>query len=182
MESDPIEAYNWYRHAASYGSVESMLNIGLMLNRWTRSGEYFESNPDYRDKVEALFESISDAEKLGLTWIYTAARTVGLPVLRSLDIISLLHNPAPEADYETIEIACQQSAKLMLKLAAERRERGQIIFVHQPPPVFLGAQNLKELLRCEEQVMPIVDTSFCTAQPVTPKLDWPATLWICPDP
>ena len=159
-----------------------MLNIGLMLNRWTRSGEYFEANIDYREKVEALLESISDAEKLGLTWIYTAARTGGLPVLRNLDIISLLHDPAPEVGYEAIEIACQQSAKLVLELAAERRARGQIIFVQEPPPVFLGAQNLNELLRCQEQVMPIVDTSFCTAQPVTPRLDWPATLWICPDP
>ncbi len=182
MESDPAEAYNWYRQAASYGSVESMLNIGLLLNRWTQHGENFEANPDYRDKVEALLESIADAEKLGLTWIFTAARTGGLPVLRSLDIIGLLQNPAPGVGHEAIETACQQSAKLVLELAAERRARGQIIFTQEPPPVFLSAQNLNELLRCQEQVVPIVDTSFCAAQPVTPRLDWPATLWVCFDP
>ena len=182
MEFDPAEAYHWYRQAASYGSVESMLNIGLLLNRWTRSGEDFEANPNYRDKVEALLESIADAKELGLTWIFAAARTGGLPVLRSPHIVALLQNPSPGVGYEVIETACQQSAKLVLELAAERRARGQIIFAQEPPPVFLGAQNLNELLRCQEQVVPIVDTSFCAAQPVTPRLDWPATLWICPDP
>ena len=182
MESDPAEAYNWYRQAASYGSVDAMLNIGLLLNRWARSAEAFESNPDYRDKVEALLESIADAEELGLTWIVTAARTGGLPVLRGRTIVGLLQNPAPGVGSEVIETACQQSAKLVLELAAERRARGQIIFAQEPPPVFLGARNLNELLPCQEQVAPIIDTSFCAAQPVTPRLDWPATLWICVDP
>ncbi len=181
-ESDPAEAYDWYRQAASYGSVNAMIKIGLLLNRWNRSAQRFGSDPGDRDKVEALLESIADAEELGLTWIIAAARIGGLPVLRSYDVIGMLRGPVPEVRSEVTETACRQSVKLMLKLAGERRARGQVIFTQKPPPVFIGEPNLNELLPCQEQVAPIIDTSSCAAQPVTPRPDWPATLWICLNP
>ena len=181
-ESDPAEAYSWYRQAASYGSVNAMIKIGLLLNRWNRPGLRFGSDPGDRDKVEALLESIVDAEELGLTWIIAAARIGGLPVLRSHDVVVLLQTPVPGSGSEVIETACRQSARLILKLAGERRARGQVIFAQQPPPVFIGELNLNELLPCQEQVAPIVDTSSCAAQPVMHRPDWPALLWVCLDP
>jgi TPR repeat protein len=181
-ESDPAEAYSWYRQAASYGSVNAMIKIGFLLNRWNQLGLRFGSDPGDRDKAEALLESIVDAEELGLTWIIAAARIGGLPVLRSYDVIVLLQTPVPGAGSEIIETACRQSAKLMLKLAGERRARGQVIFTRQPPPVFIGELNLNELLPCQEQVAPIVNTSSCAAQPVMHRPDWPATLWVCLNP
>lgn len=182
VESDPAEAYRWYRQAASNGSVAAIINIGLLLTRWNPSAQRFGSDPGYRHKVEALLESIADAEELGLTWIVAAARIGGLPVLRGRNVIDLLQSQVPGVGAEVIETACQQSAKLMLKLAGERRTRGQVIFTQEPPPVFIGELNLNELLPCQEQIAPIVDTSSCAAQPVMPRPDWPTTLWICLDP
>lgn len=182
LRSDPADAMDWFRQAASFGSVEAMISIGFLLSTWNASTQAFDADPDYRDKVQAELDVIPHPERESLAWLLTAATSGGLPIMRPGGLALLIPNRAARLGDSDTQKACERSQSLLIELAAERRARGEIVFTVEPPPVFLGADSLDNILPCRYSMMQIIDTSACAAQPVTTRRSWPDKLWLCNTP
>ena len=94
----------------------------------------------------------------------------------------LIPNRAARLGDSDTQKACERSQSLLIELAAERRSRGEIVFTVEPPPVFLGADSLDNILPCGYSMTQIIDTSACSAQPVRTRRGWPDKLWVCSTP
>lgn len=175
----PPEAIEWYRQAASYGSVYAMFRLSELLQIFAnRQLDAFNSDPTYRARLTVLRNNNPLIDRDALAWAITGLLAGGLPVAQPELAQNIKKLSAGLGEYDTVR-ACDKASRLLLDLAAERRSHGRLVFSTEPPPLFVSVPNISDALPCEGSLLPIIDTSMCRAITVPGLINPNQTLWRC---
>jgi hypothetical protein len=179
IASDPLEAIEWYRQAATYGSVYAMLRLGDLLATFANPQlATFSTDPEYSVRLAQLREDSESLQQDALAWTITAVVAGGLPVLQR-DVVERLHSNTASLDPVAVINACNQAERLLLELATARRARGGSVFTMEPPEAFLSEGITRDAIPCDPPILPIVDTSNCKAHPLYAETGNKQLLWVC---
>jgi TPR repeat protein len=177
--NDPVEAIDWYRQAASYGSVYAMFRISELLQIFSnRERDVFNSDALYADRLNELRTNNPLMDRDALAWAITGVLAGGLPVAQPAIVDSITAMATILGEGGTVR-ACDKANRLLLDLAAERRSRDRLVFATAPPPLFVSAPNLRAAIPCEATAVPIIDSSACEAVSVPGLVNPNQTLWRC---
>jgi TPR repeat protein len=182
MNSDnnnPVEAIEWYRQAASYGSIYAMFRISELLQIFSNDQlDAFNSDPVYAARLQELRANKPFMDRDALAWSITGVLAGGLPAAQPATVDSINAMAAMLGEGGTVR-ACDKANRLLLDLAAERRSRDRLVFSTAPPPLFVSAPNVRSAIPCEATSIPIVDSSGCKAVSVPGLINPNQTLWRC---
>ena len=177
--NNPLEALEWYRQAASYGSVYAMFRISELLRIFAdRQLDAFSSDPLYAQRLAQLRNNNPLIERDALAWALTGILAGGLPVAQTANAENIGVMAAKLGTTRTAH-ACDKASRLLLELAAERRLRGRLVFSAEPPPLFVSTPRLSNALPCESFVIPIISTKNCKAVVLPVLINPNQTLWHC---
>jgi len=177
--ADPLEAIDWYRQAAGYGSVYAMFRISELFRIFANKElDAFNSDPVYAAKLATLREQNPLIERDSLAWAITAVLAGGLPVA-SNSAVANIKQMAAEAGETGTARACEKAMRLLLDLAAERRSLGRLVFATEPPALFVSVPTLDSAIPCGDYVEPVTDTSACKLLAVPGLVNPNQNLWLC---
>jgi hypothetical protein len=177
--NDPVEAIEWYRQAASYGSVYAMFRISELLQIFSnRQLDGFNSDPVYASRLLELRNNNPLIDRDALAWAITAILAGGLPVAQPAAVDNITAMATTLGEGGTVR-ACDKANRLLLDLAAERRSRDRLVFATEPPPLFVSTPNIRAAIPCEATAVPIIDSSACQAVSVPGLVNPNQTLWRC---
>ena len=177
--NNPLEALEWYRQAASYGSVYAMFRISELLQIFAnRQLDAFNSDSVYAERLAELRDNNPLIERDALAWSITGILAGGLPVAQPDAAKRIRRMAAKLGESRTIN-ACDKASRLLLDLAAERRSRDRLVFSIKPPPLFVSTPRLADALPCEEFAIPIIQTDSCKPISVPGLVNPNQTLWHC---
>ncbi len=177
--NNPLEALEWYRQAASYGSVYAMFRISELLRIFAdRQLDVFNSDPVYAERLAELRNNNPLIERDALAWALTGILAGGLPVAQA-DTAETIRLMAEQLGESRTINACDKATRLLLDLAAERRSRDRLVFSTEPPPLFISTPRLANALPCEQFAIPIISTESCKPVSVPGLVNPNQTLWHC---
>jgi len=175
---NPAEALEWYRQAASLGSVYAMFRLGELLDIFSDPQlDAFRSDSLYSVRINTLREENPLIRRDSLAWTLTALLAGGLPVAQA-DVLNRVERLSAELGETGTSRACDKAGRLLLDLAAERRMRGGLVFNIEPPRLFVSVPDLKSVLPCGS-LEPIITTDSCTVIPVPGLVNPNQKLWRC---
>ncbi len=181
MSSDntnPLETIEWYRQAASFGSVYAMFRISELLQIFgNRQLDAFSSDPAYLARLNELREQNPLIERDALAWAITGVLAGGLPVAQPDVADNIAAMAAALGEGGTVR-ACDKANRLLLDLAAERRAYDRLVFSTEPPPLFVSTPDIADAIPCTA-TLPIIDSSNCRAVAVPGLINPNQTLWRC---
>ena len=176
---DPSEAADWYRQAAFHGSVYAMLQMGSLMEFMGNPAlDDFNSTDEYLNQVQAVRDEVGNTQEEALAWTLAAVISGGEPVLdtSTARLIRGLEQSMPPGG---AELACRRASRILLELAAERRQRGIPTFNTARPPFFTSSVSLQETIPCEDPPQPMVETTDCARHPYQDENGQIMTLNIC---
>jgi len=179
VNNNPVDAIEWYRQAASYGSVYAMFRIGELLQVFSnRQLDIFSSDPVYASRLQELRTNNPLMDRDALAWAITGVLAGGLPMAQPATVENIAAMAAQLGEGGTVR-ACDKANRILLDLAAERRSRNRLVFSTTPPPLFVSVPDVRLALPCEASAMPIIDSSACAAVSVPGLVNPNQTLWRC---
>jgi len=175
---NPAEAIEWYRQAASLGSVYAMFRLGELLDIFSDPQlDNFRSDSLYSLRINTLREENPLIRRDALAWTMTALLAGGLPVAQD-DVGVRIKRLSDELGETGTSRACDKAGRLLLDLAAERRMRGGLVFSLEPPRLFVSVPDMKSILPCGS-LEPIISINDCDIVPVPGLVNPNQKLWRC---
>ena len=158
--TDPFGALDLFELAARQGSVNALLQIASLRETLAdvRPADYAQ-DPDYARNLRRVGGSNSERNLryLALVSALTAMRDGGPPVTDG-PLLQWVDNLADRLPPSRQKQACNQSFNDFLALSSARRTSGRPPVDVDPPPVFLGLNDLDEQLPCQDTISPIATT------------------------
>jgi len=177
---DPEAVIEWYRQAASLGSVYAMFRLSELLELFSDPLlADFNKGSLYAMRLEKLLAQEPLIRRDALAWSLTAVLAGGLPAAQN-DVATRVQRLSAELGAQGTNRACDKANRLLLDLAAERRSRGGLVFSTEPPELFVSLPTLDDVLPCEQALPPVIDTTGCDVVAVPGLVNPNQKLWHCP--
>jgi hypothetical protein len=175
---DPVIAVDWYRQAASHGSVYAILQIASLYDTFSNTAlDAFNSDEFYLSRLAELRGNSVSLEEDALAWSLAAIGAGGEAAVQD-GVAEWISRMTDNLDPGAVQRACRQSERKLLDIASEGRDRGQVSLSGNPPAVFVAPQGGAESLPCDD-LRPLVDTSRCEPHSIVDARRGPATLYVC---
>ncbi len=155
-KTNPAEAVDWYRKAASNGSLHAMNRLSMLYQRIGHGrADAPNVSDEYKEQIYALRDSDNSPEEMSFAWSVASGLAGGDPTAAS----AAGQRMARRFDEPARERACQLAQGLYDDMTNSRTQAGLGDFDRTPPPFILG---LSQDPVCPEFAdRQTVDTSSC---------------------
>ncbi len=175
---DPIVAIDWYKRAASHGSLYAIMQVASLYDTFSNTAlDAFNTDEYYLSRLSELREGSPSLGEDALAWSLAAIGAGGEPAVQD-GVAEWVNRMTDGMDPATIQRACRQSERNLLELAADGRARGSIALSGQPPAIFIS-RPATSALPCDDDIRPLVDTSLCVPHTIVDARRGEALLYVC---
>ncbi len=182
MQSNPVEALEWWDQAVINGSLYAMVRVSDLLNSLGDPAlQAFRSDSVWQQALDEVNAQAPSPRERALAWAMAAVTVGGYAIVddEHANRITALVN---QLDDIQIDNACDTAQEYVLDTATARRAQGGAVFSTDRPLFATSIAEPEKVLPCDVPVPPLVSLDNCLTQPFVGPGNRLWYAWFCPSP
>jgi len=182
MQSNPVEALEWWDQAVINGSLYAMVRVSDLLNSLGDPAlKDFRSDAVWQQALSEINAQTPSPRERALAWSIAAVTVGGYAIVDAehANRITALMN---ELDDIQIDNACETAQEFVLDTAMARRAQGGAVFSTDRPLFATSVADPGKIIPCDIPVPPLVSLDGCLTQDFVGPGNQLWHAWFCPSP